>query len=63
MGKAILVDCSQLSKTVGQGHLQNMPFLSTGKINRSPSYRNVLAFISVFILLSHLMQHNQNFFS
>jgi hypothetical protein len=43
----ILVDCSQPWKTVGQGSLHNVSSLSTGKMNLSPFYSCVLAFISV----------------
>jgi hypothetical protein len=50
MGK-IMVDCSQSLKTVGQGRLQNVPFLSTRKMNLSPFYGYVLAFISVVFFI------------
>jgi hypothetical protein len=43
----ILVDCSQPLKTVGQRSLQNVPSLSTRKMNLSPFYHFVLDFISV----------------
>jgi len=45
MEKAILVDCSQPQKTVGEWSLQNVPFLSTGKMNLSYFHYYVLAFL------------------
>jgi hypothetical protein len=65
----MLVDCSQPWKTVGQGNLQNVPFLSNGKINILPFYSCVLVFISVVLVsdwpniirtLVHRFRCNQN---
>jgi len=45
MEKEIVVHCSQPQKTVGQWSLQNVTFLSTGKMNLSSFYYYVLAFL------------------
>jgi hypothetical protein len=45
MEKEIVVLCSQPQKTVGQWSLQNVPFLSAGKMNLSSFHCYILAFL------------------